>query len=88
LNHCLSQEALAERVAIPQLRVSAIELGVKFPNLLTVLRLALALECKVMDLVGLFDSTYLPSILPKSAGQRRKRALCRHGTVTMLESAQ
>jgi hypothetical protein len=41
------------------------ESGVKFPNLLTVLRLAAALECKVMDLVGVFDKTDLPSILPK-----------------------
>jgi len=41
------------------------ESGAKFPNLLTVLRLAVALECKVMQLVGVFDKTDLPSILPK-----------------------
>ena len=32
--------------------VSAMELSVKLPNFLTVLRLAVALDCKVMDLVG------------------------------------
>jgi hypothetical protein len=37
----------------------------RFPNLLTVLRLAVALECKVTDFVRVFDKTDLPSILPK-----------------------
>jgi len=65
LKRGLSQIALAERVGIPQPHVSAMESGAKFPNLLTVLRLAVALECKVMQLVGVFDKTDLPSILPK-----------------------
>jgi DNA-binding Xre family transcriptional regulator len=41
------------------------EVGIKFPNLLTVLRLAAALECKVTDLVRVFDKTELRSILPR-----------------------
>lgn len=61
----MSQQALAERVGIPQTHVSAMELGIQFPNLLTVLRLAVALECKVVELVGVFDKAELPSILPK-----------------------
>lgn len=65
LKRRLSQQALAELVGIPQTHVSAMELGIKFPNLLTVLRLAVALDCKVMDLVDVFDKTDLPSILPK-----------------------
>lgn len=65
LKRRLSQQELAQRVGIPQPHVSAMESGVKFPNLLTVLRLAVALECKVMELVGVFDKTDLPSILLK-----------------------
>ena len=63
LKRGLSQQELAERVGIPQPHVSAMESGVKFPNLLTVLRLALALECKVMELVGVFDKTDLQSLV-------------------------
>jgi len=66
LKRGLSQQALAERVGIPQTHVSAMELGIQFPNLLTVLRLALALECKVTELVRVFDNTDLLSILPKT----------------------
>jgi DNA-binding Xre family transcriptional regulator len=51
------EQALAERVGIPQTHVSAMELGIQFPNLLTVLRLAVALECKVTDLVRVFDKS-------------------------------
>jgi len=39
------------------------ESGVKFPNLLTVLRLAVALECRVMELVGVFDKIDLSKLL-------------------------
>jgi transcriptional regulator with XRE-family HTH domain len=59
----LSQQELAERVGIPQPHVSAMESGVKFPNLLTVLRLAAALDCKVTELVRVFDAADLPSLL-------------------------
>jgi transcriptional regulator with XRE-family HTH domain len=61
----MSQQVLAKRVGIPQTHVSAIELGIQFPNLLTVLRLAVALQCKVVDLVSVFDKADLPSILPQ-----------------------
>jgi transcriptional regulator with XRE-family HTH domain len=65
LKRRLSQQELAQRVGIPQPHVSAMESGVKFPNLMTVLRLAVALECKVTDLVRVFDEAGLSSLLPK-----------------------
>ena len=64
LKRRLSQKELADRVGIPQPHVSAMESGVKFPNLLTVLRLAVALECRVIELVSVFDKTDLASLLP------------------------
>jgi transcriptional regulator with XRE-family HTH domain len=65
LKRKLSQQALAERVGLPQTHVSAIELGIQLPNLLTVLRLAVALKCNVTELVRVFDKNDLQSILPK-----------------------
>jgi transcriptional regulator with XRE-family HTH domain len=56
---------VAERVGIPRTHVSAIELGVKFPNLMTVLRLAAALECRVTEIVSVFDGADLSKILQK-----------------------
>jgi len=61
----LTQEALAERAGLPHTHVSAMERGLKLPNLMTMLRLAAALECKVAKLVSVFDKTSLSSILPK-----------------------
>jgi|GEM_PF-276266 len=61
----LSQQAAAERAGIAQTHVSDIELGFKLPNLLTVVRLAIALECKVVELTSVFDKTDLSSLLQK-----------------------
>jgi XRE family transcriptional regulator, regulator of sulfur utilization len=61
----LAQQAVAERAGIAQTHVSDIELGFKLPNLLTVVRLAIALDCKVVELTSVFDKADLPSILPK-----------------------
>jgi putative transcriptional regulator len=63
LKRGLSQQALAERLGVAQTQVSAMEVGIKFPNLYTVLRLAVALECKVTELVSVFDKTDLPTLL-------------------------
>jgi XRE family transcriptional regulator, regulator of sulfur utilization len=60
----LSQQTVAERAGIAQTHVSDIELGFKLPNLLTVVRLAIALECKVVELTSAFDKTKLSSLLP------------------------
>lgn len=43
----LTQVALAERCGFPQARISELERGGRTPNLVTIIRLALALECKV-----------------------------------------
>jgi transcriptional regulator with XRE-family HTH domain len=59
------QQALAGRVGIPQTHVSAIERGAKFPNLMTVPRLAAALECRVTEIVSVFDGADLSDIVPK-----------------------
>jgi transcriptional regulator with XRE-family HTH domain len=61
----LSQQTIAERAGIAQTHVSDIELGFKLPNLLTVVRLAIALECKVVELTSVFDKTGLSALLPK-----------------------
>lgn len=61
----LTQQALAEAAGIPQTHVSAIELGVMLPSLITVIRLAIALDCKVGRLVAAFDKADLPALLLK-----------------------
>jgi transcriptional regulator with XRE-family HTH domain len=59
----LAQQTVAERAGIAQTHVSDIELGFKLPNLLTVVRLAIALDCKVAELTSVFDKTDLPSLV-------------------------
>lgn len=59
----LTQEALADRAGLPHTHISAMERGIKLPNLLTLLRLAVALDCKVAKLVRVFDETTLSSLL-------------------------
>jgi len=61
----LTQQGLAETAGIPQTHVSAIELGLMQPNLGTLLRLALALECKVSTLVSVFDKEDLTKLVIK-----------------------
>lgn len=65
LKRGLAQQAVAERAGIAQTHVSDIELGFKLPNLLTVVRLAIALNCKVAELTSVLDKTDLSSLLPK-----------------------
>lgn len=61
----LTQEELADLASLAGPYISDMERGLKVPSLTTVLRLAVALDCKVMDLVGIFDKTDLASILAK-----------------------
>jgi transcriptional regulator with XRE-family HTH domain len=63
----LTQQALADVVGIPHTHVSAMERGVKLPTLLTVLRLAVALECKVTALVSPFDTADLPAMVTRES---------------------
>jgi transcriptional regulator with XRE-family HTH domain len=61
----LTQVDLAERCGFPQARISELERGSRSPNLVTMLRLALALECRVSELVSVFDRADIQALLPK-----------------------
>ena len=52
----LTQGELAERCGSNHPFISNLERGVKVPSLTMILRLAEALECRVCDLVEVFDS--------------------------------
>lgn len=53
----LTQSELAERCGSNHPFISNLERGVKVPSLTMILRLAEALECRVYDLVEVFDRT-------------------------------
>jgi transcriptional regulator with XRE-family HTH domain len=59
----ITQVMLAEATGIPQNHISSIERGMKLPNLLTMIRLASALDCKLSALVSVFDKEQLSSFL-------------------------
>lgn len=61
----LTQVDLSDRLGLPQSRVSEIESGARAPNLVTILRLAVALDCKVTELMAVFDRNDLARLLPK-----------------------
>ena len=61
----LTQEELAKAADLAGPYISDMERGVKVPSLTTVLQLAMALECKATDLVGVFDKTDLRALLSK-----------------------
>lgn len=56
LERNLTQDALAQLVATSKPFISDMERGVKVPSLTMILRLAEALECRVYDLVDVFDA--------------------------------
>lgn len=56
----LTQTELAERCGSNRPFISNLERGVKVPSLTMVLRLAEALECRVYDLVKVFDGSSAP----------------------------
>lgn len=61
----ITQVLLADATGIPQNHISSIERGMKLPNLLTMIRLASALDCKLSALVSVFDKEQLSSFLPR-----------------------
>jgi XRE family transcriptional regulator, regulator of sulfur utilization len=61
----LTQVIVAERSGLPQSHVSEIERGVMIPNLVTLLRLAAALECKASTLVAALDGADVATILSR-----------------------
>jgi len=56
LKRGLSQQTVAERCGSNYPYISELERGLKVPTLTMILRLASALECRVRDLVGVFDT--------------------------------
>jgi len=62
----VTQHGLAQAAGLTDAYVSNLENGFAVPSLTTVLRLAVALRCKVTELVSVFDKVPdLPSLLPK-----------------------
>ncbi len=61
----MTQVQLAESTGVPQNHISSMERGTIQPTLGTMIRLAVALDCKVADLVSVFNKTDLRSLLPK-----------------------
>ena len=63
LKRGMTQEALAEAAGTAGPYISDMERGLKVPSLTTMLRLALALQCKPTDLMRIFDKSDLRAIL-------------------------
>lgn len=61
----LTQVMLAEVTAFPQSHISQIERGEKLPQLATLIRLAVALDCKLTALVKVFDKEDLTQFVAK-----------------------
>ncbi len=61
----VTQVVLAERTGLRQSHISDIERGILLPNLVTLLRIAAALPCKVSDLTSVFDKEDVAKLLPK-----------------------
>ncbi|MBV8546752.1 MAG: helix-turn-helix transcriptional regulator [Acidobacteria bacterium] len=59
----VTQQQLSIATGLTEGYISNMERGLKVPSLTTILRLAVALGCKVTELVAIFDKTDLPSIL-------------------------
>lgn len=62
----VTQEQLSIATGLTEGYISNMERGLKVPSLTTILRIAVALDCKVTELVSVFDKVRdLPSLLPK-----------------------
>jgi transcriptional regulator with XRE-family HTH domain len=60
-----SQRSLAERTGSTHAYISQMERGLKVPTLTMIVRLAVALECGVADLVDVFAGRDLRKLVPK-----------------------
>lgn len=60
-----SQRSLAELTGITYAYISEMERGLKVPSLTTIIRLAAALKCEVIDLVEVFNGRDLRRLIPK-----------------------
>ncbi|HEX8616835.1 MAG TPA: helix-turn-helix transcriptional regulator [Thermoanaerobaculia bacterium] len=64
--HGVTQEQLSIATGLTEGYISNMERGLKVPSLTTILRISVALRCKVTELVSVFDTVAdLPSLLPK-----------------------
>jgi transcriptional regulator with XRE-family HTH domain len=61
----MTQEGLAAAAGLAGPYVSDMERGMKVPSLTTLLRLSLALDCKVTELVSVFNKTDVRKLLPE-----------------------
>lgn len=61
----LTLRQLADTAEMSLAYLSDLERGLKVPSLTTLVRLAVALDCKVTALVSAFDKADLRSMLPK-----------------------
>jgi len=61
----VTQQQLSIATGLTEGYISNMERGLKVPSLTTILRLAVALGCKVTEMVSIFDKTDLPSIVPR-----------------------
>jgi transcriptional regulator with XRE-family HTH domain len=57
--------SLAEIAGMSYTYVNDLERGIKTPTLATIVRLALALRCKVTDLVDVFNKHDLATLVPR-----------------------
>ena len=67
----LTLRSLADLADMSYTYISDMERGLRVPTLTTIIRLAVALECKVTDLVGMFDKRNLRSLVKKRSGRDR-----------------
>ena len=58
-------QSLGEQAEMSYTYISDMERGLRVPTLTTIVRLAVALDCKVTDLVGMFDKKNLQSLVKK-----------------------
>lgn len=62
----VTQEQLSNATGLTEGYISNMERGLKVPSLTTILRISVALNCKVTELVSVFDTVAdLPSLLPR-----------------------
>ena len=59
----VTQQQLSAATGLTEGYISNMERGLKVPSLTTILRIAVALGCKVTELVSIFDKTDLAAIL-------------------------
>jgi transcriptional regulator with XRE-family HTH domain len=59
----LTQAELSDRSGFPQGRISEMERGARLPNLITMIRIAVALDCTLRDLTADFDKAGLSSFI-------------------------